>query len=208
VAYFVIPALGGTERKIGDAYGQRVLGERGVGRCIDWSLDGKYLIVADKMTREDSRPSILLLAVEDGQRKGAGVPTGPVCRHANSLPGWKSGCLCAGIRFSGGDIHVVPTSGGEPRRVTSDGRFLNGLAWTADGKEIVSPQIVAGYSGCGASPCQAARRKPLNGVGEGVSSPSIAAKGDRLAYVNDRVDANLWRMPDSVGMGAGRLLQR
>ena len=48
-AYFVIPALGGSERKIGEAYGQRALGERGVGRCIDWSLDGKYLIVADQM---------------------------------------------------------------------------------------------------------------------------------------------------------------
>src|SRR4029077_16389834 len=136
-AYFVIPALGGSERKIGEAHRQLVLGERGVGRCMDWSLDAQYLIVADKMTPEDSRPSILLLSVEDGQRKVlvsqpalyVGLPT--------LSPDGNLVAYLQGSGFLAGDIHVVPGSGGQPRRVTSDGRFLNGLAWTADGKEIV-----------------------------------------------------------------------
>ena len=35
-AYYLIPALGGAERKIGEAYDRSQVS----GRCIDWSLDG------------------------------------------------------------------------------------------------------------------------------------------------------------------------
>ncbi len=194
-AYFVIPALGGSERKIGEAYGQRALGERGVGRCIDWSLDGKYLIVADKMTPEDSRPSILLLSVEDGQRK---VVVSQPALYVGTPTLSPDGNLVAYVQGSGflaGDIHLVPASGGQPRRVTSDGRFLNGLAWTADGKEIVFASNRGGLQRLWRISLSGGPPEPLNGVGEGANSPSIAAKGDRLAYLNGRVDANLWRMP-------------
>jgi len=194
-AYFVIPALGGSERKIGEAYGQRALGERGVGRCIDWSLDGKYLIVADQMTPEDSRPSILLLSVEDGQRK---VVVSQPALYVGTPTLSPDGNLVAYVQGSGflaGDIHLVPASGGQPRRVTSDGRFLNGLAWTADGKEIVFASNRGGLQRLWRISLSGGPPEPLNGVGEGANSPSIAAKGDRLAYLNGRVDANLWRMP-------------
>src|SRR2546422_6279297 len=49
-AYYLIPALGGAERKIGEAYGQRQIYEA----CLDWSRDGKYLLVADRMAPEDA----------------------------------------------------------------------------------------------------------------------------------------------------------
>jgi Tol biopolymer transport system component len=37
-----------------------------------------------------------------------------------------------------GDIYLVPIAGAEPQRLTTDNLFLSGgLAWTADGREIV-----------------------------------------------------------------------
>jgi len=77
------PQPGGAERKIGESYGHDNSGEKGSGECIDWSRDGKYLIVADKMAPEDSRSSILLLAVEDGQRKV--VVSSPPCMSVVQL---------------------------------------------------------------------------------------------------------------------------
>src|SRR5882762_9955701 len=132
-AYYVIPALGGAERKIGEAYVQYYV----FGRCIDWALDGKYLIVADRMLPEDSRSSILLLSVEDGQRRAL-VPQPALYVASPTLsPNGKLVAYVEGAGFLAGDIHVAPVSGGQPRRLTSDGRFLGGLAWTPDGKEIV-----------------------------------------------------------------------
>ncbi|HWC74113.1 MAG TPA: protein kinase, partial [Gemmatimonadales bacterium] len=49
--YYVIPALGGAERKIGETYETYAPDE--AGRCINWSLDGKSLIVADRLAPTD-----------------------------------------------------------------------------------------------------------------------------------------------------------
>ena len=64
-AYYIIPALGGAERKIAEAY----MGNPVFGRCMDWSPDGRDLIVADRVSAKDPRISILLLSVNDGQRR-------------------------------------------------------------------------------------------------------------------------------------------
>jgi len=190
-AYYVIPALGGAERKIGEAYVQDYV----FGRCIDWSLDGKYLIVADRMLPEDSRSSILLLSVEDGQRKALVPQPALYVARPTLSPNGKLVAYVEGAGFLAGDIHVAPVSGGQPRRLTSDGRFLGGLAWTPDGKEIVFASNRGGLERLWRISLSGGRAEPVNGVGEGASSPTIAAKGDRLAYLNGRIDANLWRMP-------------
>src|SRR2546425_798187 len=177
-AYYLIPALGGAERKIGEAYGQRQLYEE----CLEWSRDGKYLLVADRMAPEDARSSILLLSVEDGQRRV--LVSQPDLYVANPIgsPDGTAVAYVQGAGFLAGDIYVVAVSGGLPRRVTSDGRSLNGLAWTADGKEIVFASNRGGLwrlwrvSSSGGTP------ELVNGVGEGAGAPAISPRGDRLGY--------------------------
>jgi Tol biopolymer transport system component len=196
-AYYLIPALGGAERKIGEAYDRSQVS----GRCIDWSLDGKYLIVADRMAPEESRSSILLLSVEDGQRKV--LVSQPDLYVADPIlsPDGTAIAYAGGAGFIASDIYVVPASGGRSRRLTSDGRFLAGLAWTPHGKEIVFTSNRGGLlrlwriSSSGGTPAL------VNGVGEGASSPTISTKGDRLAYINGRDDANLWRTRGPVWKG-------
>ena len=188
-AYYFIPALGGPERKIGEAYGQDYV----FGRCIDWSLDGKYLIVADRTVPEDSHSSILLLSIEDGQRKALVAQPDLYVTNPIRSPDGTAIAYVQGAGFLAGDIYVVAASGGRARRVTSDGRSLNGLAWTADGKEIVFASNRGGLwrlwrvSSSGGTPQQ------VNGVGEGAGAPTISPRGDRLAYVRTSVDMNLWR---------------
>jgi len=196
-AYYLIPALGGAERKIGEAYGQRQLYQE----CFDWSRDGKYLLVADRMAPEDARSSILLLSVEDGQRRALVSQPDLYVGNPIGSPDGTAVAYVQGGGFLAGDIYVVPVSGGPPRRVTSDGRSLNGLAWTADGKEIVFASNRGGLwrlwrvSSSGGTPEQ------VNGVGEGAGAPTISPRENRLAYVQARADANLWRTAGPASKG-------
>jgi eukaryotic-like serine/threonine-protein kinase len=196
-AYYLIPALGGAERKIGEAYGQRQLYEE----CLDWSRDGKYLLVADRMAPEDARSSILLLSVEDGQRRV--LVSQPDLYVANPIgsPDGTAVAYVQGAGFVAGDIYVAPVSGGPPRRVTADGRSLNGLAWTADGKEIVFASNRGGLWRLWRVSTSGGRPELVNGVGEGAGAPTISPRGDRLAYVQARADANLWRTEGPASKG-------
>src|SRR5881396_2299097 len=196
-AYYLIPALGGAERKLGEAHRRRQLYEE----CFDWSRDGKYLLVADRMASEDARSGILLLSVEDGQRRVLVSQPAPYVANPVRSPDGNMVAYVQGAGFLAGDIYVVAASGGPPRRLTSDGRSLDGLAWTPDGKEIVFASNRGGLerlwriSSSGGTPAL------VNGVGEGASSPTISTKGDRLAYINGRDDANLWRTRGPVWKG-------
>jgi len=62
-AYYVIPSLGGAERKIADRYAVAP-----AVRCMDWTGDGQRLVTADAITPGDSRLSIIEIAVADGHR--------------------------------------------------------------------------------------------------------------------------------------------
>jgi serine/threonine protein kinase len=189
-AYYLIPALGGAERKIGEAYGPDHI----FGRCIDWSLDGKYLIVADRMAPEDSRSSILLLSVEDGQRKALVSQPDFYVSNPTLSPDGNLVAYVQGAGFPVGDVHLVPARGGQPRRLTTDGRTLDGLAWTADGKEIVFSSNRGGLWRMWRIAVSGGTPEPVNGVGEGAASPTISTRGHRLAYVHRRIDWNVWRM--------------
>src|SRR5881396_136700 len=196
-AYYLIPALGGAERKIGEAHRQRQL----YAECFDWSRDGKYLLVADRMASEDARSGILLLSVEDGQRRVLVSQPAPYVANPVRSPDGNMVAYVQGAGFLAGDIYVVAASGGPPRRLTSDGRSLDGLAWTADGKEIVFASNRGGLwrlwrvSSSGGTP------ELVNGVGEGAGEPTISPRGNRLAYVQARADANLWRTAGPASKG-------
>ncbi len=197
--YYLIPALGGAARKIGEASGQ----DHAFGRCIAWSLDGKSLIVAARVVPEDSRPSILLLSIEDGQRKV--LVSEPDLYVADLMLSPDGTAIAytqgAGAGVNASDIYVVPAGGGRSRRLTSDGRILSGLAWTADGREIVFSSNRGGLSRLWRISLSGGTPALVNGVGEGAYSPTISTKGDRLVYVNARDDANLWRAPGPVWKG-------
>ena len=204
-AYYLIPALGGAERKIGEAYGERQRYQQLYGDvhddCLAWSRDGKYLLVADRVAPEDARSSILLLSVEDGQRRVLISQPAPYVANPVRSPDGNMIAYVQGAGFVAGDIYVAPVSGGPPRRVTADGRSLNGLAWTADGKEIVFASNRGGLwrlwrvSASGGTP------ELVTGIGEGAGAPTVSPRGDRLAYVQAGADANLWRTAGPASKG-------
>jgi Tol biopolymer transport system component len=100
-----------------------------------------------------------------------------------------------------GDIYLVPFAGGEPRRLTFEERWLEGLAWTADGRELVFSSG-GPFRSSSLWRVSASGGKPerLSIGGDNAAQPAISHGTNRLAYVQRSADANIWQvvMPRSA----------
>jgi Tol biopolymer transport system component len=95
-------------------------------------------------------------------------------------------------------IYLIPAAGGEPRRLTFDDRYISGLAWTADGHEIV---FSSGGSFCRVSK-SGGNPRLLAGIGESCWVPAIPRYGRRLAFARGTRDDNIWRIEAPQTKGA------
>ena len=128
---FVVSQVGGPERKISDS-----------GSGVTWTPDGATVLFHDTFIF-DNRPgafrqvlfSVSPKTLEKRQLTRAEAPIGDV-KAAVSPDGTTLAFVRSGIPGLC-DVYVVPMSGGEPRRVTDWNSFIEGLAWTPDGKEII-----------------------------------------------------------------------
>jgi serine/threonine protein kinase len=196
--YFTVPALGGPEHKIADAYTDVAYGS-----LLDWSLDGKTLVVTDRMSPNDPRPSIILISLDNGQRRVVLSAKGPYLANATYSPDGKSIAFIEGAGFLSQELFVLRLATGETRPLTSDKAVIAGLAWTSDSKSIVFSSNRTGL--------QSLWRVPLEGGvpvlagvgGDGASAPTVARQGDRLAFLLKHVDTNIWRTAGPAAKKSG-----
>jgi Tol biopolymer transport system component/DNA-binding winged helix-turn-helix (wHTH) protein len=200
---FIVPALGGTERKLCSTDWEF----QGVSLTV-WSPDGKLLAYVDKSSRRTY--GIWLLSVENLERRQLTWPTGLFDVVPVFSP---DGQTLAFARFSSGrvsDIYLVPVGGGELRRLTFDNREIDGLAWTPDGREIVFTSDRGGGQGVWRISVTGGTPERLAVGGNTDFSPplfpewnllAISRQGNRLAYVQTAVDTNIWsiEIPKSKG---------
>ncbi len=188
-AYYLVPSLGGAERKLADAYTNQIVS----GRFLDWSPDGKFLLVADQDSPKDSRVSIVLISIESGQKTTMTSPPGPYLASPSFSPDGKNLAFVQGLGYLAHDIYVAPVAGGEPRRLTLDNRIIGGLTWTLDGREIVFSSNRGGLYSLWRVSASGGAPEPLSAVGEDAIQPSISRHGNRLAYLRRRRNINIWR---------------
>jgi Tol biopolymer transport system component/predicted Ser/Thr protein kinase len=203
---FIVPALGGTERKL---YSPD-WGFHGFGGVV-WSPDGKLLAYLDRSSPQ-SNYGIWLLSVENLERRQLTWP--PAQNLFDMVPAFSpDGQTLAFARLSSGrvsDIYLVPIGGGEPRRLTFDNREIDGLAWTPDGREIVFPSDRGGGYGLWRISVTGDTPERLAVGGDNDFSPplspqgnrlAMSRQGNRLAYVQSAFDTNIWRIeiPESKG---------
>jgi len=206
--FFVIPALGGTERKLAETSSASWFYTL-PGPHVAWSTDCRWLIVANKPS--PSEPcAIFCLSVSTGEMRQLTDPPATTNDSGVALsPDGRTLAFVRTVAWGASDIYLLPLSAaleprGEPVRLTFEEQWIKGPAWTADGREIVFSlgtfrstsnlwRIAAQSAGREAKPQRVAS------VGEDGITPAISrGTTPRLAYARYQRDANIWRQDLSM----------
>ncbi len=191
---YLVPALGGAERKLGEAWPYRPLSKQ----SLSFSPDGKFLAVADKTVAAESF-GIFLLAVETGERhRLTAPPKGAVGDDSPAFsPDGKTLAFARSISITASDLYLVPVAGGALKQLTFDLVRTHGLTWTTNGREILFSSIRGGnyqeelwrIPATGGTP-----EKVEGSVGSYLNDPAIPRQGNRVAYTRVSLDSNIWRL--------------
>lgn len=203
----VVPSRGGPEREVLEIVRPGVLG---VAQILSWSADSRLLVVG---TSPSAEKPIVLTAV-DVTTGGTRQITTPLNPGRDTLPSVSpDGSLLAFVRYTGaetGELYVQALSAafepiGEPRRLGAEAAFYHGLAWSANGHDVIVSSGNRGDIGLWRIPLpNGERRERLSPVGEECRQPNVARQQSRLAFTRASWDENIWRQALSApGRPAG-----
>ena len=189
---YLVPALGGAERKLAEIFPQRPVHML----SLSYSPDGRYLAVADKTAAAEPW-RIFLIAVETGDKRPLTSP--PAGLYGDECPAFspdgKSLAFGRTLGFGAKDIYIVPVSGGEPRRITFDNAQTFGLTWTADGREIVFSSLRNGGINLWRVPVAGGVVTRVEVSAQSLYHPVISRQGNRLAATQIlAADSDIWRV--------------
>ena len=202
---YVIPALGGAERRVGDA----------AELSLAWSADSSSLVIS-RSPADTQQPGLFMLSIRTGQLSQLTSPGAPHFDRLASMA--SSGDAIAFAR------NLSPTNTGilmllSLARSAQPARELKGIgidkrlrvtsfAWSADGREII-------YStGTGVSLLWRialsgdSSPERLSFTGEGAVHPAIARSGSRLVFSRSLAETNIWSLVlDDAGRAKGQAVR-
>jgi Tol biopolymer transport system component/serine/threonine protein kinase len=189
---YLMPSLGGTERRITDLNIPR-WGFLGLMGAPAWSPDGDWLAVSNQNSSTEPQ-SIFLLGREAGEKRKLTSPhTGSLGDVQPSIS--PDGKTVAFIRYGIGDVndvYLVSVARGEPRRLTFENANLSSPTWTPDGRNIL---FRSGISNTGLWNVPATGGKParIEAVGQNLRGFAISRQGNRLVWAQGIFDSNIWQ---------------
>ena len=182
-AIFTVPSLG-TARE------RELLSLNGEPYKIVWSPDGKFIAFTDASSNSESH-GIVLFSPETGEKRTlTSIPATYWADHSPAFsPDSQTLAFVRSKIWGRGDIHTVPIIGGEPTALTFDNAqyifdswVFGGLAWTADGSQIIFSSNRGGIPGLWRIPVSGGTPERLGVGGDNAYYPSISREGNRLAY--------------------------
>jgi len=186
--------LGGAKRKLMD--GMDFRGVLGCG-CVSWSPDSKSLVFA-RVSPEESLSGIFVMNIEDPKpRRVLPTPASMADRNPSYSRNGKQIAFVRMTSLGTSDIYVVPSSGGEPKRLTFENTSLAGPVWTSDDKRII---FSGGFGGSGWSndiysvPVTGGDPEKLSFTNHRQGGATLSIKGDKMVYMEGIFDPNIWKI--------------
>ena len=181
---YTVPSLGnGAERKL--------LTLSGPSQKISWSPDGKFMALSDKSPGQEVA-AIYLFSPDTGEKQRLTSPPANVSGDScpTFSPDGQSLAFIRGTSDNTADLYVMPAAGGEAKQLIADGRLrrfydqgvIGGLAWTEDSKAIIYSSEAGGSPSLWKVSAFGGTPERLSVGGLDTFYPSIARKGNRLAF--------------------------
>jgi Tol biopolymer transport system component len=198
-ALILMPQRGGQERVLGEcdiAYQT----DRALlfGSYLAWTPDSKWLVLP---WGEAGKPATGLFVFSVETREARRLTSSPWDNAPAFSP---EGRTLAFNRGGPPDLIYLlrltkdyqPEGGPERLALAAESYYRNlGAAWSSDGRDIVFSS--GGWASTAlwrVAASAAARPRRLPFASDGASAPAVSRQGDRLAYVVNRTDANIWRI--------------
>jgi Tol biopolymer transport system component/DNA-binding winged helix-turn-helix (wHTH) protein len=174
---FIVPALGGPERKLTD-----VICPHGDAGYPKWIADGKSLLLADSCVAEGPR-GLVVFSLGTGEKRCLTAP--PLYSEYGDSdpavsPDGKTVAFERHTTIGPASVYTVALSGGNPRQVSSDGWAAWNPMWSSDGQHIIFDSPRTGLNRVWRVPATGGAMEPETVY------PAIGAlsrDGRRLAYV-------------------------
>jgi Tol biopolymer transport system component/DNA-binding winged helix-turn-helix (wHTH) protein len=192
-AIYLIPPVGGTERKLADGhfYGPAY-----------WSPDSRFLAFGDRTSADAS--SLYLINLENGERSRLTEPSRTTMDQGPVISPDGRALLFArcNVTFAC-SLYLLDLSPGyrpkaPPRLLKDETGDIRGDAWTTDGKDIV--YVISNEAGLNYHLMRISIQAPslserLSYTGEQLRfGVAIASRGNRLAYVQNFFDRDIWQV--------------
>ena len=179
---YVVPALGGPERKLADVRLTYFL--EGI---LSWSPDGRRLAFYDQ--EPNGHSGVFLLDIDTLERRWLGDPS-PDCIQtwvpAFSPDGSSIAVGCM-VSIGENDLYLLPAAGGIGRRIAHVSGEFAGIAWTGDSKNLIASSNGDLFR---ISVADGQSQKLLSGA----YTVAISHDGHRLAYEQGNNNANIWQV--------------
>jgi len=195
-AMYLIPVLGGTERKLAQLASVSSAGAGGTPQ-LSWSPDGRFIAVHGA-AKEGEPIGTLLIPTDGGEpMRLTSLPPG---YDAESLPAFSpDGARLAFVRFRtlfNGAVFLLSlnrdgTAKGALQPLTPDDWIISGLDWLDNASLVFSGRTGARDS-LWKLPASGGVPVALAYGNEAATRPSVARHGNRLAFQETEIDTNVW----------------
>jgi Tol biopolymer transport system component/DNA-binding winged helix-turn-helix (wHTH) protein len=176
----------------------KVLGSCGKSQNPDlaWSPDGRFLAFSDRESDAESF-GIYLLSLATGEKRKLVAPGGQHWgdKDPSFSPDGRWVAFTRSVSMNTQDLYRIAVDGGEPQRLTFDGREVRGASFTPGGGDLVIASARSGALGLWKVPLGEAAPVRLLFAGGAPQAPSVGARGEL-------VFEERWRDGDVVALAA------